>query len=145
MLLFLLQIDWESLRPEKLFGVQILERTPAGLTIFYLIGIGVLVFLLIGSFIGNFSRPKFAFERDLPREVRKKLNSTATRRSLRLWQSVFVILAFTVYGYHVYWTYYADEYNEQFQALSYKDQYSTLPPYILLSDHVLRYAHHSYL
>jgi len=121
MLLFLLQIDWESLRPEKLFGVQILERTPAGLTVFYLIGIGVLVFFLIGSFIGNFSRPKFAFERDLPKDVRKKLNSTATKRSLRLWQFVFVALAFTVYGYHVYWTYYADEYNEQFQALSYKD------------------------
>lgn len=121
MLLFLLQIDWESLRPEKLFGVQILERTPAGLTVFYLIGIGVMVFFLVGSFIGNFSRPKFAFERDLPKEVRKKLNSTATKRSLRLWQFVFVALAFSVYGYHVYWTYYAEEYNEQFQALSYKD------------------------
>ncbi|NNE99343.1 MAG: hypothetical protein HKN25_10030 [Pyrinomonadaceae bacterium] len=121
MLLFLLQIDWESLRPEKLFGVQILERTPAGLTVFYLIGIGILVFFLIGTFLGNFYRPKFAFERDLPREVKKKLNSTATKRSLRLWQSVFFILAFTVYGYHVYWTYYADEYNDQFQALSYKD------------------------
>ncbi len=121
MLLFLLQIDWESLRPEKLFGVQVLERTPAGLTIVYLIGIGVLVFFLFGSFIGNFSRPKFSFELNLPKEVRRKLSSTATNRSLRLWQSVFFILAFFVYGYHVYWTYFAENSNEQFQALSYKD------------------------
>ncbi len=121
MLLFLLQIDWESLRPEKLFGVQVLERTPAGLTIVYIIGLAVLVFFLFATFIGNFSRPVFNFELNLPEEVRKKLSSTATNRSLRLWQIVFVILAFTVYGYHVYWTYYADEYNDQFQALSYKD------------------------
>ena len=121
MLLFLLQIDWESLRPEKLFGVQILERTPAGLTIAYIAGIAVLVFFLFSSFIGNFSRPKFNFELDLPEQVKKKLSLTATNRSLRLWQVVFIVLAFTVYGYHVYWTYWAEEYNEQFQALSYKD------------------------
>ncbi len=121
MLLFLLQIDWEQYRPEKFFGVQILERTPAGLTIAYIIGLAVLVFFLFSSFIGNFNRPRFNFELDLPNEVRKKLSSRATNRSLRLWQIVFFILAFGVYGYHVYWTYYADEYNEQFQALSYKD------------------------
>ncbi len=109
------------MRPEKLFGVQILERTPAGLTVVYLIGLAILIFLLFTSFLGNFSRPKFNFEIDLPKEVFKKLSLTATNRSLRLWQFVFVILTLTVYGYHVYWTYYADEYNEQFQALSYKD------------------------
>lgn len=121
MLLFFLQIDWESLRPEKLFGVQVLERTPAGLTIAYLIGISILVFFLFSTFIGNFGRPKFNFELDLPKEVTKKLSSTATNRSLRMWQFVFFALAFTVFGYHVYWTYYADDYNDQFQALSYKD------------------------
>lgn len=121
MLLYLLQIDWESLRPEKLFGVQILERTPAGLTIAYIVGLSILVFFLFTSFIGNFNRPKFNFELNLPKEVKKKLSLTATNRSLRLWQVVFFILAFGVYGYHVYWTYYADEYNEKFQELSYKD------------------------
>jgi hypothetical protein len=40
-LLFFLQFDWEKLRPENLFGGQILERTPAGLSIVYLIGIAV--------------------------------------------------------------------------------------------------------
>lgn len=121
MLLFLLQIDWESWRPEKLFGVQVLERTPAGLTIVYIIGLAILIGFLFFSFIGNFNRPKYNFELDLPKEVSKKLSSTATNRSLRLWQAVFFLLAFGVYGYHVYWTYYADEYNEAFSNLSYKD------------------------
>lgn len=121
MLLFLLQFDWNNLRPERLFGAQILERTPAGLTIIYLIGLAVLIGLLILLFFSNFRRPKFAFELNLPKEVRRKLTTTVTNRSLRIWQIIFVLLTFTVYGFHVYWTYYADEANEQFQALNYKD------------------------
>ncbi|NNE67076.1 MAG: hypothetical protein HKN33_10970 [Pyrinomonadaceae bacterium] len=121
MLYLFLQIDWESLQPEKLFGVQVLERTPAGLSLAFIIGTVILLSLLFVSFIGNFNRPKFNFELGLPRTVRKRLSSTATNKSLRIWQTVFILLALTVYGYHVYWTYYADEYNEQFQALSYKD------------------------
>ncbi|HEY8561369.1 MAG TPA: penicillin-binding transpeptidase domain-containing protein [Pyrinomonadaceae bacterium] len=118
-LLFLLQL--EKLRPENIFGGQVLERTPAGLSIVYLIGMLVLIWFLVVSFYGNFRRPKFNFEQNLPKEVVKKLSSTLTNRSLRLWQIVFVLLAFTVYGFHVYWTYYAGDANEQFQALSYKD------------------------
>jgi penicillin-binding protein A len=118
-LMLLLQLD--KLRPEKIFGGQVLERTPAGLTIVYLIGMAVLIWFLIMSFYGNFRRPKFNFEQNLPKEVVKKLTSTLTNRSLRIWQIVFILLAFTVYGFHVYWTYYADDNNEQFQALSYKD------------------------
>lgn len=121
MFLCLLQINWEKLRPENLFGVQILERTPAGLSIVYLIGLAVLIAFLILSFFSNFRRPKFAFELNLPKEVKRKLTRTVTNKSLRIWQFVFILLAFTVYGFHVYWTYYADESNEQFQALSYKD------------------------
>ncbi len=121
MFLFFLQINWDKLRPENLFGVQILERIPAGLTIVYLIGFAVLIAFLILSFFSNFRRPKFAFELELPKEVKRKLTTTVTNRSLRVWQFVFILLAFTVYGFHVYWTYYADEANEQFQALSYKD------------------------
>lgn len=118
-LLLLYQLD--KLRPENLFGGQVLERTPAGLSIIYLIGMIVLIWFLIMSFYGNFRRPKFAFEENLPKEVFKKLSSTLTNRSLRIWQIVFILLTFTVYGFHVYWTYYADAYNEQYQALSYKD------------------------
>ncbi len=120
-MLFLLQIDWNKLRPENLFGIQVLERTPAGLSIVYLIGLAILLVFLILSFFSNFRRPKFAFELNLPKEVKRKLTTTVTNRSLRVWQFIFIFLAFTVYGFHVYWTYFADESNEQFQALAYKD------------------------
>src|SRR5690606_20275787 len=120
-LLFLLQIDWDKLRPENLFGGQVLERTPAGLSIFYLIAVGVLLGFLLLTFFDNFSRPKFPFERDLPREVRQKLTTTIANRSLRVWQFVFIVIAVSVFGFQVYWTYFADEANEQFQALAYKD------------------------
>ena len=116
---FLFQLD--KLRPENLFGGQVLERTPAGLSIIYLIGMAILLIFLLMTFWGNFSRPQFTFEQNLSKEVVKKLTSTLTNRSLRTWRIVFILLAFSVYGYHVYWTYYADDYNEQYQALSYKD------------------------
>src|SRR5687768_7558903 len=118
--LFFLQFDWQSLRPESILGGQVLERTPAGMSLIYLVGITVLILLLLLSLIRNL-RPQFAFERDLPKEVKRRLGATIANRSLRLWQMVFVVLAFFVYGLHVYWTIYADESNEQFQALNYKD------------------------
>jgi penicillin-binding protein A len=114
-------IDWQKLRPEYILGGQVLERTPAGLTIFYSIGIGVLLVFLLLSFLENFKRPKFVFERGLPREVTRRLTQTAANRSLSVWMVVFVMLTFFVYGFQVYWTKYADETNEQFQALNYKD------------------------
>lgn len=120
-LLFLAQFDWNKLRPENLFGGQVLERTPAGLSIVYIIGIGVLLGFLIITFFDNFKRPKFLFERHLPREVTRRLTQTIANRSIRIWQFVFISLAFTVFGFQVYWTYFADESNEQFQALAYKD------------------------
>ena len=119
-LFLFLQFDWQKLRPENIFGGQILERTPAGLTIVYLVGLALLIGLLLISFVRNL-RPKFAFERDLPREVKRRLGSTVANRSLRIWQFIFVVLAFFVYGFHVYWTIYADDYNQEFQELSYKD------------------------
>ena len=39
MLPFLSQIDWSKYKPEALFGGQVLERTPAGLSIIYIIGV----------------------------------------------------------------------------------------------------------
>ncbi len=120
-LLFLFQIDWEKWKPENLFGSQVLERTPAGLTIFYIIGVGILVGFLVVTFFDNFRRPKFTFEQNLPTAVRKKLTQTAANRSLRIWQIFFVVIAFSVFGFQVYWIYYADGSNDQFQALSYKD------------------------
>lgn len=120
MKLLFLFIDWEKFKPENLFGGQVLERTPAGLSIVYLIGVAVLLGFLAISFFRS-ARPNFTFEENLPKEVKRKLSSTVTNRSLRIWQFVFVFLALTVFGFHVYWTYYADKNNEQFQALNYKD------------------------
>jgi hypothetical protein len=114
-------IDLQSWRPENLFGGQILERTPAGLTIVYIVGVGILLGFLVMTFLDNFYRPKFLFELNLPREVTRKLTQTITNRSLRVWQFVFVILALTVFGFQVYWVYFADDSNEEFQALAYKD------------------------
>ena len=119
-LLFFL-IDWSKWRPENIFGGQVLERTPAGLTIVYSIGVGVLLVILLVSFFENFRRQQFIFERELPREVNRKTTQTRANRSLAVFLWVFVVLAFFVYGFQVYWTRYADDTNEQFQALSYKD------------------------
>lgn len=117
----LLQIDWNKLRPEYLFGSQVLERTPAGLSIFYVIGMGVLIGFLIITFFDNFRRPKFLFEKNLPREVTRKLTQTIANRSVRVWHCVFIVLTFTVLGFQIYWTYFAGESNDQFHALAYKD------------------------
>jgi len=118
-LLFL--IDWTKFKPENIFGGQVLERTPAGLTIVYIVGVGILIGFLVITFFDNFRRPKFIFERDLPAAVKRRLTQTITNRSLRIWQVFFVVIALSVYGFQVYWTYFADESNEQFQALNYKD------------------------
>lgn len=120
MYLFLLQFDWQKLKPENLFGTQVLERTPAGLSIVYLIGITILIAFLVLSFIRTL-RPHYSFEENLPKEVKKRIGKTIANRSLRIWQVVFILLALFVFGLHVYWTKFADDYNEQFQALSYKD------------------------
>lgn len=119
--LALLFIDLGSWSPENIFGSQVLERTPAGLSILYIVGVGILVGFLVISFVDHFRRPKFVFERDLPREVRRKMTQTMANRSLRFWQIFFVIVSIAVFSTHVYWTYFADESNEQFQALIYKD------------------------
>ncbi|MEP7075294.1 MAG: penicillin-binding transpeptidase domain-containing protein [Acidobacteriota bacterium] len=136
-LLLLTLIDWGKYKPENLFGGQILERTPAGLTIVYLIGVGVLIGFLILTFLDNFGRPRFIFEANLPREVTKKITQTIANRSMRAWQFFFVMLAFSVFGFQVYWVYFADETNQEFQALAYKDlrtrraSAATLRPWML--------------
>ncbi|MCA1609139.1 MAG: hypothetical protein LC730_06760, partial [Acidobacteria bacterium] len=104
-----------------IFGGQILERTPAGLTIVYIVGVGILLGFLALTFFDNFRRRRFLFELDLPREVTRRLTQTITNRSIRAWQLVFIILAFTVFGFQIYWTYFAGDSNEEFQALAYKD------------------------
>ena len=119
-LIFLLQFDWNKLRPENIFGRQILERTPAGLSIIYMAGIALLMLFLMLSFIRNL-RPKFAFEEDLPKEVSTRLSLTHNQSQSANLAVYIYILTLTVYGFHVYWTILCRKNNEQFQALSYKD------------------------
>ncbi|MBX3244245.1 MAG: hypothetical protein KF685_07290 [Acidobacteria bacterium] len=120
-LTLLLQIDWSKFSPEGIFGGQILERTPAGLSIIYIIGVGILLGFLLLTFLDNLGKFPFPYEIHIPREVTKKLTVTKANRSIRVWQVVFVLLAFSVFGFQVYWTYFASDSNEQFQSLAYKD------------------------
>lgn len=105
-------------------AVQIPERMPALLTLVYLGGLLLIVLLLLISLFLNRRRGgsvAAAIPADLPPEVRRRLGSTSTNRGLRTLRWIFVLLAFAVFGFHIYWTHYAPERNEKFQELSYKD------------------------
>ncbi|MER3430774.1 MAG: hypothetical protein C4324_06965 [Blastocatellia bacterium] len=119
--ILLAAIDWSWLRPENIFGAQVLERTPAALSLTFIVGFGIVLGLLALTFIDSSDGPTFSFEIGLPREVVRRLAATIANRSIRSWQIVFFLLAFTVLGFQVYWIYFAGDYNEQFQAVSYKD------------------------
>lgn len=120
LLSLLLQFDWQKFRPENILGGQVLERTPAALSLIYLAGVLVLIVFLALSFIGN-TRRVFNYERDLPKEILRKVGRTIANRNLRVWQVVFLLLAFSVYGFHVYWAVFAEKDNARFQELSGRD------------------------
>jgi len=104
--------------------VQVPERTPALLTLIYLGGLLLVVLLLLFSLFRNRRRGislAAAVPEDLPTEVRRRLGSTSTNRGLRALRWIFVLLSFSVFGAHIYWTHYAPESNEKFQELGYKD------------------------
>jgi peptidoglycan glycosyltransferase len=119
MLLFLLL---QSPTPAQV--VQVPERTPALLTLIYLGGLLLIVLLLLFSLFRNRRRGvsvAAAVPEDLPPEVRRRLGSTSTNRGLRALRWIFVLLSFSLFGFHIYWTHYAAERNETFQELGYKD------------------------
>src|SRR5687768_4381201 len=103
--------------------VNVPERTPALLTLIYLGGFLLIILLLLVSLFLNrrrsFSVPAAAD--DLPLEVKKRLGSTSTNRGLRGLRWLFVLLSLAIFGFHIYWGLYAQERNEKFQELSYKD------------------------
>jgi ribosomal protein S9 len=120
MLLFLLL---QSPTPAQVV-VQVPERTPALLTLIYLGGLLLIVLLLLISLFRNRRRGvsvAAAVPEDLPPEVRRRLGSTSTNRGLRALRWIFVLLSFSVFGFHIYWARYAAESNEKFQELGYKD------------------------
>ena len=104
--------------------VTVPERMPALLTLIYLGGLLLIVILLLVSLFLNRRRGvsvAAAIPADLPPEVRRRLGSTSTNRGLRTLRWIFVLLAVSVFAFHIYWTHYAPESNEKFQELSYKD------------------------
>ncbi len=100
------------------------EWWPAFSTLVYLFGLLLLVVLLLVTLFLLRRRgvtTAAAVPEDLPLEVKKRLGSTSTNRGLRALRWAFVLLALAAFGFHVYWGLYAQERNETFQALSYKD------------------------
>jgi peptidoglycan glycosyltransferase len=105
-------------------AVSVPEKMPAVMTLIYLGGFLIVVLFLLVSLFLNRRRgamPVAAVPADLPREVRRRLSSTSTNRGLRGLRWIFVLLALSILGFHIYWTHYAPESNEKFQELSYKD------------------------
>ena len=100
------------------------ERMPALLTLIYVGGFAFIILLLLVSLFRNRRRQRttaLAIPEDLPTEVKKRLGSTSTNRGLRALRWLFVLLALGLLGFHVYWAHYAEEKNQKFQELSYKD------------------------
>lgn len=100
------------------------ERMPALITLIYLGGLLLIVIILLVSLFLNRRRGMSvaaAIPDDLPPEVRRRLGSTSTNRGLRALRWIFVLLAVSVFSFHIYWTHYAPESNEKFQELGYKD------------------------
>jgi cell division protein FtsI/penicillin-binding protein 2 len=100
------------------------QKLPAWLTLIYLIGIGLIGLLLLLSIVrawfGRKSAAPTAPSR-LPRDIQKRLGATTTNRGLRAWRWLFVLIALSIFGFHVYWARYAAQQNPAFQRLSYKD------------------------
>jgi cell division protein FtsI/penicillin-binding protein 2 len=94
---------------------------PALFTLIYVGGFALMVLLLLLSFLRNRRRAAEAVPGDLPKAVKKRLGSTSTNRGLRALRWLFVLLSIGLFVVHVYWAQYAEERNDKFQQLSYKD------------------------
>jgi penicillin-binding protein A len=100
------------------------ERLPAWLTLIYLTGLSLVGLLLILSVIRNWLKRSGhapTAPAAVPKDVRKRLGATTTNRGLKVWRWLFALIALAIFGSHVYWARYAQENNEKFQELSYKD------------------------
>lgn len=105
------------------------EREPALMSLVFLSlagFIGLLLLFALVRFIFNRQRRRTLAQQggvagDLPLELRKRLSTTPTNRGLKVLRWVFVAMALFVFSSHVYWARYAEERNERFQQLNYKD------------------------
>ena len=117
----LLLLLFQTPSPSPLPTPHVPERTPALFTLIYVGGLAFVILLLLLGLIRSRRQVVAAIPEDLPKEVRKRLGSTSTNRGLRALRWLFVLLAFGLFGFHIYWAHYAAERNEKFQELSYKD------------------------
>jgi peptidoglycan glycosyltransferase len=108
-----------------MFLEAIPEKQPAMLSLIYVAGLALMILLLGLSLVLGMRRRRSALAAvapaDLPTEVRQRLGVTSTNRGLYALRWLFLILALTVFGFHVYWARYAEERNERFSDLNYKD------------------------
>ena len=114
---------FQSSTPSPVQAPHVPERTPALFTLIYVGGFALVILLLLVGLIRTWlNRPTTtAIPENLPKDVRKRLGSTSTNRGLRALRWLFVLLAIVLFSFHVYWAKYAEEKNEKFQQLSYKD------------------------
>ena len=122
-LLILFFLFFQTPSPSPLPTPHVPEKMPAMFTLIYIGGFAVVILLLLLSLIRNRRQtaPVSAISEDLPKAVRKRLGSTSTNRGLRALRWLFVLLSIGLFSFHVYWAHYAQERNEKFQQLSYKD------------------------
>jgi len=101
------------------------EKQPALLSLIYVAGLALMVLLLGLSLLFGMRRRRSGLAgvapADLPTEVRQRLGVTSTNRGLYALRWLFIALALTVFGFHVYWARYAEDRNDRFSELSYKD------------------------
>src|SRR5215467_6978786 len=117
----LLLLLFQTPTPSPLPTPHVPERTPALFTLIYVGGFSLVILLLLLGLIRSRRQVGPAIPEDLPKEVKKRLGSTSTNRGLRALRWLFVLLAFGLFGFHIYWAHYAAERNQKFQDLSYKD------------------------
>ena len=120
----LLLLLFQTPTPSPVPTPHVPERMPALFTLIYVGGFGLIIlFLLIGLLRSrrHVSTSTAVLPEDLPKTVRKRLGSTSTNRGLKALRWLFVLLAISLFGFHIYWARYAAEQNEKFQQLGYKD------------------------
>jgi peptidoglycan glycosyltransferase len=122
-LVTILLLLFQSPSPSPIPSPPVLERTPALFTLIYLGGFALIILLLLLGLVRNRRNSVLnaAIPEELPKAVRKRLGATSTNRGLRALRWLFLLLSIGMFSFHIYWAHYAEEKNEKFQELSYKD------------------------
>src|SRR6186713_3218624 len=106
-LVTILLLLFQSPTPSPVPTPHVPERTPALFTLIYVGGLAFVILLLLLGLVRSRRQVVAAVPEDLPKEVRKRLGSTSTNRGLRALRWLFILLAFALFGFHIYWAQYA--------------------------------------